>query len=46
MVYLVEKLVTILGELLMKLASFGSLHMCWGFLDEEELPEELKCNDF
>ncbi|EEL84409.1 cyclic lactone autoinducer peptide [Bacillus cereus] len=46
MVYFIEKLITILGELLMKLASFGSLYMCWGFLDEEELPEELKGNDF
>ena len=46
MEYLLTKIVSVLGDMLMKITDFGSSYMCWAFLDEEELPKELQHSDF
>ncbi|MDW0108903.1 cyclic lactone autoinducer peptide [Sporosarcina aquimarina] len=46
MVSLLEILFVKFGGVLMNIAGVGSRYMCWGFLDEEELPNELKSDEF
>jgi cyclic lactone autoinducer peptide len=46
MEYLLAKIVSFFGDILIRIADFGSFYMCWAFLDEEELPKELQHSDF
>ncbi|WP_139114417.1 cyclic lactone autoinducer peptide [Lysinibacillus xylanilyticus] len=46
MKFIIDKVVESLCDLLIKLADFGSVYMCWGAIREEELPQELNFNKF
>ncbi|MEK5230289.1 cyclic lactone autoinducer peptide [Lysinibacillus sp. FSL K6-0232] len=46
MKFIIDKVIESLCNLLIKLADFGSVYMCWNFSGEEELPQELKSNKF
>ncbi|TKI69775.1 cyclic lactone autoinducer peptide [Lysinibacillus mangiferihumi] len=46
MKFIIDKVVGNLCDLLIKLADFGSVYMCWGAIGEEELPQELKLDKF